>query len=287
MELKNLLEKFDRLEYKMDVLVQEASTINKYGQSPKHLDKLTKLITKLPVTKDNFAETSRRLNNSVYRDVYNLKKRRENLTSSYYGLMDYATIKLMDCGFNAEDISIYPNEDNDEIKNVAIKKAVLKIRDTQDELINAEPLTPERQDYLIQAESNHYNKLVEAIAADKSLVDIEKRDVATMYAMIIETSIRLDSKLKLMEREQTRAKNVTSNSFINYNRGSNSKTPRADRVIAEYNIQLEEKALAKKGPQTASHSTYNTAPSSKYLNNKLNSNTNTGNGDENEGGMER
>ncbi|MBR2467858.1 MAG: hypothetical protein IKB42_02325 [Clostridia bacterium] len=246
MELKTLLEKFNKLEYRMDTLVEEARTIANYGENPKHIAKLTKLITKLPVTKDNFAETSRRLNNSVYRDVYYLKTRRENLTNTFYSLMDYATIKLVDCGFNPEDINIYPNNDKEEIKNAEIKQTVENIRDIQEALVNDETLETRTENTLINEESAEFARLVELIEADKSLADIEKKDVAPMYAMVIETYSRLNAKLKLMEKEQTRAKHATNSNFLNYNRGSNSKTPRADRVIEQYNIQLEERARAPK-----------------------------------------
>lgn len=242
MDLKILSEKLNKLEGRMDVLCQEAETISNYGENPKHIAKLTKLITKLPVTKASFDETSRRLNNSVYRDVYYLKTRRENLTNTYYGLIDYATERLVACGFNPEDINIFPNEDNEVVKNKELKETVENLRDIQEVLVNDATLDERTRNTLINEESNEFEKLVEIIAADKDLADIHKKDVAPLYAMIIESTSRLYAKTKLMETMQTRAKQATNSNFLNYNRGTHSKTPRADRVIEQYNIQLEEKS---------------------------------------------
>ena len=248
MELKLLVEKYNKLEYRMDTLINESETISNYGENPKHIAKLTKLITKLPVTKASYDETSRRLNNSVYRDVYYLKTRRENLTNNYYGLLDYAQAKLIECGFNAEDINIFPNDDNEAVENLELKETVENIRDIQDALVNDETLDERTKNTLINEESYEFERLVKIIENTKTLADINKKDVAPMYAMIIESTSRLYAKTKRMEKMQLRAKEATKSSFLNYNRGAYSKTPRADRVIEQYNIQLEEKAKRPKNP---------------------------------------
>lgn len=250
MELKILLDKFNKLEYRMDTLINEAQVIYNYGQNPKHILKLTKLITKLPVAETSFEETSRRLNNSVYRDVYYLKTRRQNLTNTLYGLMDAAQEKLMECGFNAEDINIFPNNDNEYVENPDLKETVENLRNLQDAIVNDNTLDDRTRTMLVEEESYEFARLTNIIEGSQNLTDVNKKDVAPMYAMIIEAVPRLYAKTKLMETVQLKAKQATKSSMLNYNRGTYSKTPRADRVIEQYNTELEEKASRPKQKPT-------------------------------------